>query len=144
MSKRLWPLTWPHQGAILENNVPFQICNGPFQIWLVKLRASICIDKYHFLDLYGLCKGFSDVGVSVSVDSLDCSNCISDPVFVFSKFSLSTSFVVFLTKGRVCWPANCSLIFLCLAGFSNFVVCKLYFNYKLTRSKDGKNKVHMF
>ena len=51
----------PHQGAILENNVPFQICNGPFQIsngpqlWLVKLRASLCIDKYHFLDLYGLC-----------------------------------------------------------------------------------------
>jgi hypothetical protein len=45
----------------LENNVPFQICNGPFQIsngpqiWLVKLRASLCIDKYHFLDLYGLC-----------------------------------------------------------------------------------------
>jgi hypothetical protein len=31
-----------------------------------------------------------------------------------------------------------------LAGISNFVVCKLYFNYKLTRSKDGKNKVHMF
>ena len=61
MSKRLWPLTWPHQGAILENNVPFQIYNGPFQIsngpqlWLVKLCASLCIDKYHFLDLYGLC-----------------------------------------------------------------------------------------
>jgi hypothetical protein len=42
-------------GAIVENNVPFQICNGPFQIsngpqlWLVKLRASLCIDKYHFL-----------------------------------------------------------------------------------------------
>jgi hypothetical protein len=39
--------------------VPFQICNGPFQIsngpqlWLVKLRASLCIDKYHFLDLIG-------------------------------------------------------------------------------------------
>jgi hypothetical protein len=53
-SKRLWPLTWPHQGAILENNVPFQISNGP-QLWLVKLHASLCIDKYHFLDLYGLC-----------------------------------------------------------------------------------------
>jgi hypothetical protein len=26
------------------------------------------------------CKGFSDVGVSV--DSLDCSTCVSDPVFV--------------------------------------------------------------
>jgi hypothetical protein len=26
----------PHQGAILENNVPFQIGNGP-QLWLVKL-----------------------------------------------------------------------------------------------------------
>jgi hypothetical protein len=34
--------------------VPFQISNGP-QLWLVKLRASLCIDKYHFLDLYGLC-----------------------------------------------------------------------------------------
>jgi hypothetical protein len=44
----------PHQGAILENNVPFKISNGP-QLWLVKLRASLCIDKYHFLDLYGLC-----------------------------------------------------------------------------------------
>jgi Mg2+/citrate symporter len=32
-------------------------------------------------------------------------------VFVFPKFSLSTSFVVFLTKGKVCWPANCNLIF---------------------------------
>ena len=57
LSKRLWP----HQGAILENNVPFKICNGPFQIsngpqlWLVKLCGSLCIDKYHFLDLYGLC-----------------------------------------------------------------------------------------
>jgi hypothetical protein len=45
------PLTWPHQGAILDNNVPFQICNGPFQIsngpqlWLVKLRASLCIKR---------------------------------------------------------------------------------------------------
>ena len=113
---------------------PFQICNGPFQIsngpqlWLVKLRASLCIDKYHFLDLYGLCKGFSDVGVSVPVDSLDCSTCVSDPVFVFPKFSLSTYFVVFLTKRRVCWPANCNLMFLCLAGISNFVVCKLNFN----------------
>jgi predicted TIM-barrel fold metal-dependent hydrolase len=54
LSKRLWPFTWPHQGAILENNVPFQISNGP-QLWLVKLHASLCIDKYHFLDLYGLC-----------------------------------------------------------------------------------------
>jgi hypothetical protein len=53
LSKRLWPFTWPHQGAILENNVPFQIGNGP-QLWLVKLRASLCIDKYHFLDLYEL------------------------------------------------------------------------------------------
>ena len=59
--QRDWLLTWPHQGAILENNVSFQICNGPFQIsngpqlWLIKLRASLCIDKYHFLDLYGLC-----------------------------------------------------------------------------------------
>ena len=59
--QRDWPLTWPHQGAILENIVPFQICNGPFQIsnrpqlWLVKLCASLCIDKYHFLDLCGLC-----------------------------------------------------------------------------------------
>jgi hypothetical protein len=57
----IWALTWPHQGAILENNVPFQICNGPFQISnepqlrLVKLRASLRIDKYPFLDLYGLC-----------------------------------------------------------------------------------------
>ena len=50
LSKRLWP----HQGAILENNVPFQISNGP-QLWLVKLCGSLCIDKYHFLDLYGLC-----------------------------------------------------------------------------------------
>jgi hypothetical protein len=33
--------------------VPFQIGNGP-QLWLVKLRASLCIDKYHFLDLYEL------------------------------------------------------------------------------------------
>ena len=40
--------------AILENNVPFQISNGP-QLWLFKLCASLCIDKYHFLDLYGLC-----------------------------------------------------------------------------------------
>jgi hypothetical protein len=67
LSKRLWPLIWPHQGAILENNVPFQISNGP-QLWLVKLRASICIDKYHFLNLYGLCNGFSDVGVSIWTD----------------------------------------------------------------------------
>ena len=37
-----------------RDNVPFQISNGP-QLWLVKLRASLCIDKYHFLDLYGLC-----------------------------------------------------------------------------------------
>jgi len=29
LSKRLWPLTWPHQGAILENNGPFQISNRP-------------------------------------------------------------------------------------------------------------------
>ena len=38
----------------LENNVPFQICNGP-QPLLVKLCGSLCIDKYHFVDLYGLC-----------------------------------------------------------------------------------------
>jgi hypothetical protein len=50
LSRRLWPLTWPHQGAILENNVPFQISNVP-QLWLVKLRASLCSDKYHFLRL---------------------------------------------------------------------------------------------
>jgi hypothetical protein len=43
--------TWPHQGAILENKVPFQICNVPFQIsngpqlWLVKLCASLCIKR---------------------------------------------------------------------------------------------------
>ena len=49
-------------GPLLDHiKGPFQICNGPFQIsngpqiWLVKLRASLCIDKYHFLDLYGLC-----------------------------------------------------------------------------------------
>ena len=34
--------------------MPFQISNGP-QLWLVKLRAGLCIDKYHFVDLYGLC-----------------------------------------------------------------------------------------
>ena len=38
----------------LENNVPFQISNRP-QPLLVKLCGSLCIDKYHFLDLYGLC-----------------------------------------------------------------------------------------
>ena len=27
----------------------------------------------------------------------------------------------FLTKGRVCWSVNCNLIFLFLAGISNFV-----------------------
>ena len=52
--QRDWPFTWTHQGAILENNVPFQISNGP-QLWLDKLRASLCIDKYNFLDLYELC-----------------------------------------------------------------------------------------
>jgi hypothetical protein len=36
--------------AILENNVPFQISNGP-QLWLVKLRASLCIDKYYLFRL---------------------------------------------------------------------------------------------
>jgi hypothetical protein len=40
------PLTWPHQGAVLQNNVPFQISNGP-QLSLVKLRASLCFDIYH-------------------------------------------------------------------------------------------------
>ena len=45
--QRDWLLTWPHQGAVLQNNVPFQISNGP-QLSLVKLRASLCFDIYHF------------------------------------------------------------------------------------------------
>ena len=72
------PYFWPHQGAILENNVPFQISNRP-QLWLVKLRASLCIDKYNFLDLYGLCKGFSDVSGLTWLQNLHIrpSSCIN-------------------------------------------------------------------
>jgi hypothetical protein len=61
-----------YRWAILENNVPFQISNGP-QLWLVKLCASLCIDKYHFLDLYGLCNMKKQI-----VKSRHCTCCRLD------------------------------------------------------------------
>ena len=83
---------------------------GPFQRIMCHFKLATdhnfgqlnCVLAYALINIIReVSDCFSDVGVSVPVDSLDCSSCISDPVFVFPKFSLSTSFVVFLTKGSL-------------------------------------------